>query len=507
MSELIRGYNWGATSVGPIESWPESLRSAVNLMLGCGFPTSIWWGGDGLQFYNNGYRPLMAEKHPLGLGQLAKVCWKEAWELVAEQVHSVMEHGRPVFFENSLVPVKRNGVLRDVYWTYSYSPIFGSHGQAEGVMVTCQDVTDAFVSARKLAESTEQLKQVLDATNDAVVSVDREWKMTYFNPKAEAMYSFSYERANQTVWEAFPEAASEGSPFVEHYYRAMNEGISSRFEAHYPDPLNVWLDVEVQPTRDGIVVFSRDISEMKRTTAALLQNEKLAAIGRLAASIAHEINNPLESVTNLLYLARGSRHSSEIQDYLETAERELRRVSVISNQTLRFYKQSTRATSASCDDLFESVLSIYQGRLVNSRIHLEKRKRACHPVECFEGEIRQVLNNLVGNAIDAMHPAGGRVLLRSRDAHNWKTGERGIVLTVADTGHGMTPQVLEKVFEAFYTTKGIGGTGLGLWVSKEIVDRHHGALRVRSSAKQGHSGTACTLFLPSGAARRSGQGA
>lgn len=503
MSELIRSYDWGATSIGRIESWPESLRSAVNLMLGCGFPTSIWWGGDGLQFYNDGYRPLLADKHPAGLGQLAKVCWKEAWNLVAAQVRSVMEHGRPVFFENRLVPIERDGVLEDVYWTYSYSPIFGASGRTEGLMVTCQDVTAAFTSARKLAESTEALEQVLDATNDAVVSVDRDWKMTYFNPKAEAMFDPNRELINRTVWEAFPDAVYEGSPYVEHYHKAMHRGIPGHFEAHYPEPLNISLEIEVYPTKNGIVIFARDISELQRATAALLQNEKLAAVGRLAASIAHEINNPLESVTNLLYLARNSQDSAEVRDYLDTAERELRRVSVISNQTLRFYKQSTKATSVSCADLFGGVLSIYQGRLVNSRIHVEKRKRACHPVRCFEGEIRQVLNNLMGNAIDAMHPGGGRLLIRSRDARNWKTGQKGIALTVADTGQGMTPQVLKKVFEAFYTTKGIGGTGLGLWVSQEIVDRHNGTLRVRSSHKEGRSGTVFTLFLPSDPVSRS----
>ena len=502
MAELIRSFDWSTTTVGSIEHWPESLRSAVNLMLGCGFPTAIWWEGDGLQFYNDGYRPLMANKHPEGLGQLAKECWREAWDLVGAQVRTVMEQGRPLFFENRLVPVERNGVLEDVYWTYSYSPIFGASGRTEGVLVTCQDVTNAFVSARKFAESTEELRQVLEATNDAVVSVDRDWKFAYFNPKAEAMYGPSRERANQTVWEAFPDAVYEGSPFVEHYYRAMDEGIPGHFEAHYPDPLNIWLALDVYPTKNGIVTFSRDISELKRSTAALMQTEKLAAVGRLAASIAHEINNPLESVTNLLYLARRSRDVEEMQSYLETAERELRRVSVISNQTLRFYKQSTDATSVTCLELFSGVLSIYQGRLVNSRIRVEKRKRACHPVECFEGEIRQVLSNLVGNAIDAMHPEGGRMLLRSRDAHNWKTDQKGVTLTVADTGHGMSSQVLQKVFEAFYTTKGIGGTGLGLWVSKEIVDRHNGTLRVRSSRRKGHSGTVFALFLPFDAVRR-----
>ncbi|SEB52925.1 hypothetical protein SAMN05443244_0978 [Terriglobus roseus] len=153
MAELIRSHNWSFTSVGPIHSWPNNLISAVNLMLGCGFPTSIWWRGDGVQFYNDAYRPLMGEKHPAGLGQLAKECWIEAWELVSPQVEAVMQQGRPVFFENRLVPIKRDGALQDVYWTYSYSPVFGDSGQTEGVLVTCQDVPEVYISGQKLAQN------------------------------------------------------------------------------------------------------------------------------------------------------------------------------------------------------------------------------------------------------------------------------------------------------------------------------------------------------------------
>jgi signal transduction histidine kinase len=123
-------------------------------------------------------------------------------------------------------------------------------------------------------------------------------------------------------------------------------------------------------------------------------------------------------------------------------------------------------------------------------------------VRCFDGEIRQVLSNLVSNAIDAMHPAGGRLLLRSREATNWTNGQRGIALTVADTGSGIALSTLNRIFEPFFTTKDIGGTGLGLWVSSEIVNRHHGALRVKSTQKPGRSGTVFTMFLPFDAVSR-----
>ena len=246
-----------------------------------------------------------------------------------------------------------------------------------------------------------------------------------------------------------------------------------------------------------IVASSIEITEQKKAQAALMQNEKLAAVGRLSASIAHEINNPLEAVMNCIYLARtGPSISIEAQDYLGTAERELRRVSAITSQALRFHKQSTNPVPMFCQDLIEGGLSIYQGKIVNARIVVEKRKRASHPVTCFEGEIRQVLNNLVSNAIDAMQQSGGRMLLRSREATNWKTHQKGLVLTVADTGPGMSQETVRKVFEAFFTTKGEGGTGLGLWISCEIIKRHGGDLRVRSTCRGVSRGTVFTIFLP-----------
>ena len=155
-----------------------------------------------------------------------------------------------------------------------------------------------------------------------------------------------------------------------------------------------------------------------------------------------------------------------------------------------------------CQELIEGGLSIYQGRILNAGISVEKRKRASHPVTCFDGEIRQVLNNLVSNAIDAMHPHGGRLLLRSRESTNWKTGRRGLVLTVADTGPGMNQVTVKRIFEPFFTTKGNAGTGLGLWISCEIIDRHGGTLRVRSSQREGRSGTVFTIFLPFAAVQR-----
>jgi two-component system, sporulation sensor kinase E len=228
----------------------------------------------------------------------------------------------------------------------------------------------------------------------------------------------------------------------------------------------------------------------------LLQSEKLAAVGLMASSIAHEINNPLEAVTNLLYLARIAAVSPAAKEFLEIADDELKRVAAVVTKTLRFHRQSSKPSPASIDSLIDSALSLYQTRIVQAQIILERRSRASAFINCLDGEIRQVLSNLVGNAVDAMMMQGGRLLVRSRSATHWITGRCGVLVTVADTGPGISQHNLAKIFEPFFSTKGEQGTGLGLWISKEIIERHGGFVRVKSRERKTHSGTVFTLFLP-----------
>jgi len=248
------------------------------------------------------------------------------------------------------------------------------------------------------------------------------------------------------------------------------------------------------------------LENRKLTESALIQSEKLAAVGRLAASISHEINNPLESITNLLYLIRAEDNLPEnALTYLLLAERELARVSQIAGQTLRFQRQSSKPTRITAEDLLESVVALYQGRLLNARIKLVFDHHGAAPITCYENDIRQVLNNLVGNAIDSMSSGvqpsgaqrtGGRLVLRTHDSLCPCTHRPGIRITIADTGAGMPSEVRDRIFEAFYTTKGLSGTGLGLWISKGIVEKHHGRLSVRSSNDPPRTGTVFSLFLP-----------
>ena len=213
-------------------------------------------------------------------------------------------------------------------------------------------------------------------------------------------------------------------------------------------------------------IIALDASERKRNEEALRRSEKLAVTGRLAASIAHEINNPLEAVTNLLFLLRNfSELPDAAQQYVSMAEYEVRRIAEITQQTLRFYRQPTQPAHTTMAELLDPVLSIYQTRLNSLNIRVARDYEAEMTLFCFAGEIRQVFANLVGNAIDASSD-GGRLVVRARRSRHWKnSGQTGIRFAIADTGAGMEPEVREHIFEAFFTTKEATGTGLGLWVS------------------------------------------
>jgi PAS domain S-box-containing protein len=251
---------------------------------------------------------------------------------------------------------------------------------------------------------------------------------------------------------------------------------------------------------EAIAAVVLEMTTQKKAEAALIQSEKLAAVGRLASSISHEINNPLEAITNLLYLIDLSSELPEgIRRYVHTAQNELSRVCQIATQTLRFHRQAVRATHVSAADLVDAVLNLYQGRLSNSSIHVEATYATSATILCFENDIRQVLNNLIANAIDAMRQ-GGRLIVRAHDAMDYSPAlaepRRGIRITIADTGHGMPPTVRERLFEPFYTTKDLNGTGLGLWISAGIVSRHQGRITFRSSQHPIHHGSVFSLFLP-----------
>jgi signal transduction histidine kinase len=229
---------------------------------------------------------------------------------------------------------------------------------------------------------------------------------------------------------------------------------------------------------------------------ALRRSEKLAVVGRLAASMAHEINNPLAAVTNLLYLIGASTTLEESKAYADIAAGELARVSEITIQTLRFYREPVKPTIVQMSEVVDSALALYRPRLTSAEIAVERDFRESSPIMAKAGELRQLTLNLIGNAVDAIGREG-TLKIRVRNSREHSNGSRhGIRLTVADTGPGIHPAIRTTLFDPFVSTKGDTGTGLGLWVSSEIVRRHGGTIQVKSRARSQSTGTVFSVFLP-----------
>lgn len=240
-----------------------------------------------------------------------------------------------------------------------------------------------------------------------------------------------------------------------------------------------------------------DITSNKLAEDALRKSEKLAAAGRLAATIAHEINNPLEAVTNLLYLLRlNDQWDDQARSYVSQAEHELARIAHVARQTLGFYRDTTSPRLMDLAKIVEEALFLYWPRIQAKSIRLSREYDETVQVTGLAGEIRQVISNLVANAIDAL-PVEGSLRIRVHHGKELTNSNRpGGRIVIADSGSGITPEHRKKLFEPFYTTKQDVGTGLGLWVSREIVRKHGGSITLRSSVIPGHSGTVFSIFLP-----------
>jgi PAS domain S-box-containing protein len=759
MADLVRAFDWSSTPLGPIESWRDPLLACVNLLLSSRHPMFLWWGPDHIQFYNDAYRPSFGVgKHPAALGQTARQCWSEIWDMIEARLKFVMGEGQATWFENQIVPILRNGRLEEVYWTWSDSPIRDTQGNVVGIFVTCSETTDRVLAERELNRSRERLQLALEAADLGTWSYDPVAETFTADAKMQRIFGAPAPAGDHDFWQKLlhPDdrlaardelaAALEGvrnynleyrvlhpngvrwirskgkvlaaegeSPgmfaiveditedklaqialherardlreserigrmgswrlilktgeltWSEEVYRLMDhdpslpvlnfaaqpeiieEASNRRLQAaiehciatgecyevdvkmflpgsgrvvwlatrgepvHGPDgsvaelrgtvrditdrklveealrgsearlqlalqaarlgtwsydestgigaadttmqrmfgsskelgDLDEWIEFMHPDDREGSLAGFRDamagktsyegeyriirptdgeirwirsvgriiqeqngplrmaaivedITDRKRTEAALLRTEKLAAVGRLAASIAHEINNPLEAVINLLYLVRTAETQEDMRTYATLAEQEIARISDITMQTLRFHRHQTATAPVDLHETIPAVLRLYTTRFASRKVEVKLRMRQTPPAMLLEGDLRQVLNNLIRNAYDAM-PRGGKLHVRLRPARCPITSIPGLRICVADTGTGFLPKMKNHLFEPFHTSKEITGTGLGLWISKGIVDKHKGRIKMRSRLQEispNFHGTLFSLWLP-----------
>lgn len=381
-------------------------------------------------------------------------------------------------------------------WLYCKGCRFRNESRMFGIV---QDVT-----ARKASEEASQrFAALVESSDDAIISKDLTGTVTSWNPSAERMFGFTaQEMIGRPITTIIPPelrvdenrilATIARGDRIEHFetVRLKKNG----------DTIDVSLTVS--PVKDeagriiGAAKIARDITQRKKAEQTLLVSERLAAVGRLAATVAHEINNPLEAITNLVYLAKTSSDSSETRGFLSAAEEQLASVSHLTKQTLGFYRETSGARSVLPGEIVASVISAFSTRARNKGVELIQEIHSEMPIYAVPGEIRQVVANLVSNSIDAIQRSG-KIRVRVSASHR-RTGDAvpGVRITVADSGSGIPPETLTRVFEPFFTTKRDVGTGLGLWICKNIVETHKGSIRGFSSIASDRSGTAFSVFLP-----------
>lgn len=346
------------------------------------------------------------------------------------------------------------------------------------------------------------LAAIVESSDDAIISSNLEGTITSWNKGAENMFGYTAaEMLGRPTSVLGSDNAIEDTALV---LKKIKDG--ERVE-HYEtlrrhkDGSDIIVSLSVSPIRDssGLIIgaskVARNITNTRRAEQALRNADKLALVGRMAASIAHEINNPLEAITNLLYLIQQEILSPQAIHYLDLAQHELMRVSHIASQTLGFFRGSPDPIRCQLSEIVEGAVSLHAGRLVVSSVAVETSFLPSPSLLCQQGELRQVMVNLISNALDSI-PGKGRLLLRIRPAFHPVTSVPGVRLTVADTGSGMQPATMLKIFDPFFTTKGATGTGLGLWVTHQIVERHAGTISVRSWQTPLRHGTVFTIFFP-----------
>ena len=353
----------------------------------------------------------------------------------------------------------------------------------------------------------EWFRTTLTSIGDAVIATDREGKVTFLNPVAEKLTGIDMNRAIgvaiQSVFPIFNEftgVASE-NPVQKVIEKGKVVGLANHTVLQHIDGHQIPIEDSAAPIRNkenqliGVVLVFRDVTGERKSQELLRKSEKLSAAARLSATVAHEINNPLEAVVNLIYIAKVMPHvPSEVVEQLTMAEHELARVAHITRQTLGFYRESNEPQPMELIPIIDSVLGLYSNKLRSKNINVQRNYTDCPPVIGVPGELRQAIANLLSNAVDAVEQ-NGNIAVRVDCVHD--SGESEIQVLIEDDGPGIAKEDLQRIFEPFYTTKKDIGTGLGLYVTREILERHGGSVTVRAGADYDRAVGACfVLRLP-----------
>ena len=458
-------------------------------------------------YWSEEYKELLGLSHALSANENREKDWihPEDRDRVQRQLDEALASGAEqiVLEYRVIMPDER------VLWIQSRGSISrDAAGKPKSVLGISMDVTQSREAKhalrrteRESAKRINEIAAIVQSSDDAILSKDLSGYIKSWNPAASRIFGYAQEEIlGKSILLLIPEELRSEEKVILEKIRA-GESID-----HYEtvritksgERLNVSLSISPVRDENGTIIGAsktlRDITGKKRLEASLLQAEKIAAAGRMAATIAHEVNNPLEAITNLIFLARvHADQPDSVRNFLEQAESELIRVSHIARQTLGFYRENASAASVSPSELTERTIRIYEPKCNEAGILIERNLNSTRRVILRTGEILQVISNVVANAIHAM-PSGGTLSISTEDVDGPE--QHGVAIVIKDNGVGITAQQLPRIFDAFFSTRVGVGTGIGLFVARQFAMGHGGKIDVESSVEPASHGTKMSIFLP-----------
>ncbi len=508
--DVLRAMDWSRNPLGPIAQWPLSLQAVVRATLGTHQATCLFWGPELINIYNDGFIPLLGEKHPAAMGQPARDCWSDAWPVVGGLLADVVSLGKAVLFEEMLIPIVRRGRLEDAWWNYSYSPLFGDGGEIAGVLVVATETTGEVAGRRQLemakldAELARQELQgvFMQAPLPMALLKGPEHRFTLVNEPYRALVARDVQ--GQTLAEAFTEEeAGYYRPFLDRVYETGEPVALQEAFLRLLDPSGAaverYIDVGYHPYRDvaghvtGILAIIHDVTNK---VAARIHESELRKAAEAAsrakdeflATVSHELRNPLNAMLGWSRLLGTSRDPERLE------------------KGLLIIEKNARAQAKLIDDMLDV------SRIISGKVLLELRRvqlanviknavESVRPAAAAKGiglaldladttvafvadedRLQQIVWNLLSNAVK-FTPAGGEV----RIAAATKNGA-SVSIRVEDTGKGIAAELLPYVFDRFRqgdasTTKRHGGLGLGLAIVRHLVELHGGTVSARSAGE------------------------
>ena len=394
------------------------------------------------------------------------------------------------------VRMRKDGGLLDVSLTIS--PVKDRDGKVIGASKIARDIT----WEKKTEQAAQRLAAIVESSDDAIVSKDLNGIVMTWNKAAERIFGYKAEEIiGRSITTIIPPELYDDEPRILAKLRAGQRIDHFQTVRMRKDGERIYVSLTVSPIRDqagkviGAAKIARDITQQKKMEEAIQLSERLASLGKLAATVAHEINNPLEAVTNFIYLARHQPDLPEkVKYYLGYADQELGRVAHIARQTLGFYRDNSYPTWVRVSDLVDDVLTVYERKFKHKSLRVDRRIDPGLTVYTLQGELKQILSNLIANAIDACKE-GDKIVVHARNSHDFKSGSNGMRMTIADTGVGIAEEDKARLFAPFFTTKKDVGTGLGLWITRDLLEKKGGHIRVRSRDSN-PSGTVMSIYLP-----------